>query len=53
VWRDHRGERCVWRLRPVELILGWAAAAGYQPASIASDTHGIYRVGRLTRAVTT
>jgi hypothetical protein len=53
VWRDHRGQRCVWRLRPVELILSWAAAAGYQPASITSDTHGIYRVGRLTRAVTT
>jgi len=28
VWRDHRGERCVWRLRPVESILRWAAAAG-------------------------
>lgn len=47
VWRDHRGERCVWRLRPVESILGWAAAAGYEPARIRSDSHGIYRVGRL------
>ncbi|HUA72086.1 MAG TPA: class I SAM-dependent methyltransferase family protein [Solirubrobacteraceae bacterium] len=47
VWRDHRGERCVWRLRPVESILGWAAAAGYEPASIRSDSFGIYRVGRL------
>jgi predicted RNA methylase len=51
VWRDHRGERCVWRLRPVELILDWAAAAGYEPASIRSDRHGIYRVGRLMRSV--
>jgi hypothetical protein len=50
VWRDHRGERCVWRLRPVESILRWAAAAGYEPASIRSDSHGIYRVGRLVRA---
>jgi Putative methyltransferase len=50
VWRDHRGERCVWRLRPVESILRWAAAAGYEPASIRSDSFGIYRVGRLVRA---
>ena len=49
VWRDHRGKRCVWRLRPLELILGWAAAAGYEPASIDADSHGIYRVGRLRR----
>ncbi|MGH2884208.1 MAG: class I SAM-dependent methyltransferase family protein, partial [Solirubrobacteraceae bacterium] len=49
VWRDHRGERCVWRLRPVESILRWAAAAGYEPASIRSDSFGIYRVGRLVR----
>jgi hypothetical protein len=50
VWRDHRGERCVWRLRPVETILRWAAAAGYESASIRSDGFGIYRVGRLVRA---
>ena len=49
VWRDHRGERCVWRLRPVEWILEWAAAARYQPSTIRSDSHGIYRVGRLVR----
>jgi Putative methyltransferase len=49
VWRDHRGERCVWRLRPVESILGWAATAGYEPASVRSDSFGIYRVGRLVR----
>jgi predicted RNA methylase len=49
VWRDHRGERCLWRLRPLEQILGWAAAAGYEPASIRSDRHGIYSVGRLQR----
>jgi hypothetical protein len=50
VWRDHRGERCVWRLRPVESILAWASAAGYEPASIRADSYGIYRVGRLVRA---
>jgi predicted RNA methylase len=49
VWRDHRGHRCVWRLRPVDSILKWAAAAGYEPAAIRSDSFGIYRVGRLER----
>ncbi|HUA72839.1 MAG TPA: class I SAM-dependent methyltransferase family protein [Solirubrobacteraceae bacterium] len=49
VWRDHRGERCVWRLRPLESILEWAAAAGYEPASIRADSFAIYRVGRLVR----
>lgn len=49
VWRNAAGERCVWRLRPVERILGYAAAAGYRPASIAADRFGIYRVVRLVR----
>ncbi|HUO70078.1 MAG TPA: class I SAM-dependent methyltransferase family protein [Solirubrobacteraceae bacterium] len=49
VWRDHRGERCVWRLRPLELILAWAGAAGYELASVATDSQGIYSVGRLKR----
>jgi hypothetical protein len=49
VWRDHRGERCVWRLRPLELILDWAGAAGYEPVSVTADAHRIYRVGRLRR----
>jgi hypothetical protein len=50
VWRNAAGERCVWRLRPVEQILGYAAAAGYAPASVTSDRFGIYRVVRLERA---
>jgi precorrin-6B methylase 2 len=49
VWRDHRGERCVWRLRPLELLLGWARSAGYMPASVRTDRQGIYRVVRLER----
>jgi Putative methyltransferase len=49
VWVNHEGERCVWRLRPLEQILGYAAAAGYAPATIAEDRHGIYRVVRLMR----
>jgi hypothetical protein len=50
VWRNAAGERCVWRLRPVEQILGYAAAAGYRPVSITADRHRIYRVVRLVGA---
>jgi Putative methyltransferase len=49
VWRNAAGERCVWRLRPVEQILGYAEAAGFAPASVTADRHGIYRVVRLVR----
>jgi hypothetical protein len=49
VWINAAGERCVWRLRPVEQILDYAAAAGYEPANIESDRFGIYRVVRLER----
>jgi hypothetical protein len=49
VWRNRNGERCVWRLRPVEQILDYARAAGYEPRSIESDRFGIYRVVRLAR----
>ena len=44
VWRNAAGGPCVWRLRPVGQILGYAAAAGYEPASETADRHGIYRV---------
>jgi Putative methyltransferase len=49
VWRDHRGKRCVWRLRPAERLLGWAAAAGYRPGAVTADSQRIYRVARLER----
>lgn len=49
VWTNRHGERCVWRLRPIEQILGYAHAAGYEPANVTSDRHGIYRVVRLVR----
>jgi hypothetical protein len=49
VWRNAAGERCVWRLRPVEQILGYAAAAGYRPVAVTADRYGIYRVARLER----
>jgi Putative methyltransferase len=50
VWRDHRGGRCVWRLRSAERLLGWAAAVGYVPRTVDADSEGIYRVARLERA---
>jgi len=49
VWVNHEGGRCVWRLRPVEQILEWASAAGYEPAAVESDRFDIYRVVRLVR----
>ncbi len=49
VWRNAQGERCVWRLRPAEQIVGYARAAGYEPASVTSDRNGIYRVMRFVR----
>ena len=52
VWRNAAGERCVWRLRPVEQILGYAAGAGYRAAEVMPDRYGIYRVVRLERGAT-
>jgi hypothetical protein len=49
VWVNHEGGRCVWRLRPVDQILEWASAAGYEPAAVQADRYGIYRVVRLVR----
>jgi len=49
VWRNAEGERCVWRLRPREQIEAYARAAGYEPASVTADRHGIYRVMRFAR----
>lgn len=49
VWRNRRGEPCVWRLRSHTTILGWFADAGYVPAGVDADRHGIYRVMRLVR----
>jgi precorrin-6B methylase 2 len=49
VWVNREGGRCIWRLRPAEQIIGWAADAGYQPATVEADRFGIYRVVRLVR----
>lgn len=50
VWRNAKGERCVWRLRPAEQIERYARAAGFEPASTTADRHGIYRVLRFEAA---
>lgn len=50
VWRNAEGGRCVWRLRPAEQIERYARAAGWEPASVTSDRHGIYRVMRFVRS---
>jgi hypothetical protein len=49
VWVNHEGGPCVWRLRPVEQLLDWASAAGYEPTAVEADRFGIYRVVRLVR----
>jgi hypothetical protein len=49
VWRNAAGGRCVWRLRPEQQITGYARAAGYEPAAVTADRHGIYRVMRFVR----
>ena len=50
VWINAQGERCVWRLRPAEVIEEWARRAGYELASATADRHSIYRVMRFTRS---
>jgi hypothetical protein len=50
VWRNAKGERCVWRLRPAEEIERYARSAGFRPASMTADRHGIYRVMRFEAA---
>jgi precorrin-6B methylase 2 len=49
VWRNAAGGPCVWRLRPLEQILAYAGAAGFEPVSVTADRHAIYRVVRLER----
>jgi hypothetical protein len=49
VWVNHEGGRCLWRLRPVEQLLEWASAAGYEPTAVEADRFGIYRVVRVVR----
>ncbi|MEK6224529.1 MAG: class I SAM-dependent methyltransferase family protein [Thermodesulfobacteriales bacterium] len=38
------GERCVWHLRPVELVIKWAEEAGFVEPQIVMDDCGVYTV---------
>jgi hypothetical protein len=38
------GDRCVWHLRPKELVIGWALEAGFKDPEVIMDPYGIYAV---------
>jgi SAM-dependent methyltransferase len=44
VLKNRDGERCVWHLRPVELVIGWAEKAGFIEPQVTMDPYGIYAV---------
>ena len=41
---NQEGGPCVWHLRPVELVVGWAEEAGFREPEITMDPYGIYAV---------
>lgn len=44
VLKNQEGERCVWHLRPVELVINWAEEAGFREPKVTMDPFGIYAV---------
>lgn len=44
VLKNRDGERCVWHLRPVELVIEWAEKAGFIEPEVTMDPYGIYAV---------
>ncbi|HSE84446.1 MAG TPA: class I SAM-dependent methyltransferase family protein [Thermodesulfobacteriota bacterium] len=38
------GERCVWHLRPAEIVIKWAERAGFRDPKVKTDPCGIYAV---------
>ncbi|MEW6144412.1 MAG: class I SAM-dependent methyltransferase family protein [Thermodesulfobacteriota bacterium] len=44
VFRNQEGERCVWHLRPVEDVIGWAEEAGFREPRVTYDPYRIYAV---------
>ena len=44
VLKNRDGQRCVWHLRPVELVIGWAEKAGFIEPQVTMDLYGIYAV---------
>lgn len=44
VLKNSNGERCVWHLRPAELVIEWAEEAGFKEPRVTTDPYGIYAV---------
>ncbi len=44
VLKNRNGERCVWHLRPLDLVIEWAEKAGFIKDQIIMDPYGIYAV---------
>ncbi|GIW46437.1 MAG: hypothetical protein KatS3mg078_0314 [Deltaproteobacteria bacterium] len=44
VLTNQKGERCIWHLRPVDRVVGWAREAGFENPEITMDPYGIYAV---------
>jgi len=42
--KNQDGERCIWHLRPIELVVRWAEEAGFRNAEIRMDPFNIYAV---------
>ncbi len=44
VFKNQEGERCVWHLRPADLVIGWAEEAGFKKSKVTIDPYRIYAV---------
>jgi len=42
--KNQDGKRCVWHLRPIDLVVRWAEEAGFRNAEIRMDPFNIYAV---------
>lgn len=44
VYRNRQGGRCLWRLRPIDMVLDWARQAGFRDFDVHWDPFHIYAV---------
>ncbi|MER3447036.1 MAG: hypothetical protein C4291_09415 [Candidatus Dadabacteria bacterium] len=44
VLKNSNGDRCVWHLRPAEVVINWAEKAGFKNPKVTMDPYGIYTV---------
>ncbi len=49
--KNRDGERCVWHLRPVQSLIGWAQEAGFREEKITMDPYGIYAVVMMRNSI--